>query len=90
MIQKPQFGHWRSSGYEIVPDEKYDLVVPCLHLIRGEQRYIRATVGIGFGRGDKRAILAVNGPQFDFHSLSRATVRGVQDVCAEFGGHIQE
>src|SRR5438093_1369187 len=66
---------------------QHDFVLAGFHFLGGEQRLVGAPVGIGFGRRDERALLAVERPQFDFHPLRRTAVRGVQNVRAEFGGH---
>ena len=51
------------------------------------QGRVRAPIGVGARRRDQRPLLAVERPEFDLHSLCRATMRGVQDVSAEFGRH---
>ena len=82
LIEKTQLRQLRSPSRKIIADVKNNFVVAGFHFVRREQRHFRAPIGVGFRRGDERAVFAVERPQFDFHSPRRAAVRGVEDVRA--------
>jgi hypothetical protein len=87
LLQKPHLRQRRGLGLKVIAHEEHDLVLAHRHFIGRQQRRIRAPVGIGLGGGDERALFAFQRPEFDLHSGSRTTMRGVQNVRAQFGGH---
>jgi len=86
-VEKTDFRERGRLGREIIADEENDFVMAGLHFLSGQQWRIGAAVGVGLGGDDECGLIAIQRPEFDFHSLGRATVRRIQDVRAEFGGH---
>ena len=57
-------------------------------LVGGQERRIGSAVLVGFGGRDERAVVAVEQPQLDLHTLCRAAMSDIQDVSTEFGRHV--
>ena len=68
LIQETNLRQRRPLGRKVIADEEHDLVMASLHLIGGQEWLIGAAIGIGLGRGDERALFAVERPEFNFHS----------------------
>src|SRR6185503_7317104 len=87
-VEESDSRRYRRFAGKIIAHEKNQFILTGFQF-RRSQELLSPAIGIGPNRLEQRAIRAGQRPKLDLHVLGGTTVRGVENVRAEFGSHNQ-